>query len=52
MNILLLAAGLILLPLIFAYVGAAFLAAGLALRELSRRRHSGDPRSSRPPANS
>ena len=41
MKILLLAAGLLLLPLIFAYLGAVLLAVSLAVRDLNRRRHSG-----------
>jgi hypothetical protein len=46
MKVLLLAAGLLLLPLIFAYLGAVLLAASLAVRDLNRRWHSRRPHSS------
>jgi hypothetical protein len=41
--------GLLLLPLIFAYLGAVLLAVvSLAVRDLNRRRHSGKSPSSAP----
>jgi len=45
MSLLLLAAAVLLLPLILAYLGAAPLAACIALRELNRRRHVSNPAS-------
>ncbi len=45
MSLLLLAAAVLLLPLTLAYLGAALLAACIAVCELNRRRHVGNPAS-------